>query len=73
MRNAFDARNRATVTYVDKELANVEANLMKTNIRRTEAIKQAQIRWQPKYTYDPRSRAAGDFTSLTKEIQEYGG
>ena len=72
LRNAFDARNRATVAYVDKELANVEANLMKTIIRRTEAINQAQIRRQPVYTYDPRSRAARDFTSLTKEIQGYG-
>ena len=73
LRNAFDARNRTTVAYVDKELANVEANLMKTIIRRTEAINQAQIRRQPVYTYDPKGRAARDFTSLTKEIQEYGG
>ena len=72
LRNAFDARNRATVAYVNNELANVEANLMKTIIRRTEAINQAQIRRQPVYTYEPRSRAARDFTSLTKEIQEYG-
>lgn len=72
LRNAFDARNRATVAYVDNELANVEANLMKTVIRRTEAINQAQIRRQPVYTYDPKSRAARDFTSLTKEIQGYG-
>ena len=72
LRNAFDARNRATVAYVDNELSNVEANLMKTVIRRTEAINQAQIRRQPVYTYDPKSRAARDFTSLTKEIQEYG-
>ena len=72
LRNAFDARNRATAAYVENELANVEANLMKTVIRRTEAINQAQIRRQPVYTYDQKSRAAGDFTNLTKEIQEYG-
>ena len=46
---------------------------MKTVIRRTEAINQAQIRRQPVYTYDPKSRAARDFTCLTEEIQEYGG
>ena len=72
LRNAFDARNRATAAYVDNELANVEANLMRTVIRRTEAINQAQIRRQPVYAYDSKSRAAGDFASLTKEIQEYG-
>ena len=72
LRNAFDARNRATVAYVDKELASVEANLMKTIIRRTEAVNQAQIRRQPVHTYDSKSRAARDFTGLTKEIQEYG-
>ena len=71
LRNAFDARNRATVAYVDNELANVEANLMRTVIRRTEAINQAQIRRQPVFTYDPKSRAARDFTDLTKEIHEY--
>ena len=72
LRNAFDARNRATVAYVDNELANVDSHLMKTVIRRTEAINQAQIRRQPVYTYDPKSRAVKDFTSLTREIQEYG-
>ncbi len=72
LRNAFDARNRATVAYVESELANVETNVLKTVIRRTEAINQAQIRRQPVYTYDPKSRAARDFASLTKEIQEYG-
>lgn len=45
---------------------------MKTVIRRTEAISQAQNRRQPVYTYDTKSRAARDFASLTKEIQEYG-
>lgn len=45
---------------------------MQTVIRRTEAINQAQIRRLPVHAYDPKSRAARDFTSLTKEIQEYG-
>ena len=71
LRNAFDARNRATVAYVDNELANVEANLMRTIIRRTEAINQAQIRRQPVFTYDAKSRATRDFTNLTKEIRDY--
>ena len=71
LRNAFDARNRATVAYVDNELANVEANLMRTVIRRTEAVNQAQIHRQPVFTYDPKSWAARDFTNLIKEIHEY--
>ena len=60
------------MAYVDNEIANVEGHLMKTVIRRTEAISQAQNRRQPVYTYDTKSRAARDFASLTKEIQEYG-
>ena len=72
LRNAFDARNRATVAYVEKELANVGDNLMRTVIRRTEAINQAQIGRQPVYTFDPKSRAVRDFGSLTEEIQGYG-
>ena len=72
LRNAFDVRNRATNAYVDNQLRNVEVNLMQTVIRRAEAINQAQIRRLPIFSYDPRSRAARDFTDLTKEIQEYG-
>ena len=44
---------------------------MRTIIRRTEAINQAQIRRQPVFTYDAKSRAARDFTNLTKEIGDY--
>ena len=57
LRNAFDARNRATNAYVDNELVNVEGHLMETVIRRSEAINQAQIRRLPVVAYDPKSRA----------------
>ena len=68
LRNAFDAWNRATNAYVDNELVNVDGHLMETVIRRSEAINQAQIRRQPVFTYDPRSRATNDFINLTKEV-----
>lgn len=72
LRNAFDVRNRATNAYVDTQLRSVEANLMRTIIRRAEAINQAQIRRLPVFSYDPKSRAGRDFAALTKEIQEHG-
>ena len=66
LRNAFDARNRATVAYVDNEPMNVEANPMRTVIRRTEATNQAQMGRQVVFTCNAKSRAARDFTNLTK-------
>lgn len=71
LRNAYDSRNRATNSYIDGELRGVEAHLLRTVIRRSEAINQAQIRGEPIFVFDPKGYGAADFESLTKEILDH--
>ncbi|OGQ95908.1 MAG: hypothetical protein A2521_02940 [Deltaproteobacteria bacterium RIFOXYD12_FULL_57_12] len=72
VRNGFDARNKVSNEFVATQLAPLSANLLATVIRRTEAINQAQMNNEPVFTFDPRSNGAEDFTSLTREIIDYG-
>lgn len=72
LRNAYDSRNRATNSYIDSELGGVEAHVMRTIIRRSEAINQAQIRGEPIFVFDPKGHGAADFESLTREILSHG-
>lgn len=72
LRNAYDSRNRATNSYIDSELRRVEAHVIRTVIRRSEAINQAQIRGEPIVVFDPKGHGAADFESLTEEILRHG-
>lgn len=72
LRNAFDSRNRQTNDYVNRELENVKELLLKTVIRKTEAINQAQISGEPIFTYDPGGHGAQDFEALTQEVLRHG-
>ena len=72
LRNAYDSRNRATNSYIDGELRGVEAHVMQTVIRRSEAINQAQIRGEPIFMFDPKGYGTADFESLTREILSHG-
>ena len=68
LRNACDSRNRATNSYIDKELEQVRGHLMQTVIRRSEAINQAQIQGEPIFIFDSKGHGAADFESLTTEV-----
>ena len=72
LRNAFDSRNRATNTYIDEQLASVRQHVLRTVIRRSEAINQAQINGEPVLTFDPQGHGAEDFRALTKEVLQHG-
>lgn len=72
LRNAYDSRNRQTNDYVNRELENVKELLLKTVIRKTEAINQAQISGEPIFTYDPAGHGAQDFEALTQEVLRHG-
>jgi chromosome partitioning protein len=72
LRNAFDSRNRATNEYIDKQLKSVQEHVLKTVIRKSEAINQAQISGEPVLTYDPKGHGAQDFLALTKEVLQHG-
>ena len=46
--------------------------VLKTIIRKSEAINQAQISGEPVFTYDPKGYGAQDFKALTKEVMRHG-
>jgi chromosome partitioning protein len=68
LRNAFDARNKQTNQFIENQLEPFSTNLLKTIIRKTEAINQAQINNEPVFTFDPRGNGTQDFAALTQEI-----
>jgi chromosome partitioning protein len=68
LRNAFDGRNKQTNQFIENQLEPFSANLLKTIIRKTEAINQAQINSEPVFTFDPRGNGTQDFVALTQEI-----
>lgn len=72
LRNAFEARNKQTNTYIDDQLKPYEEKLLETIIRKTESINQAQIVGKPVAAFDPKSKASEDFLSLTHEIINHG-
>lgn len=72
LRNAFDSRTRATNEYVDKQLQSVDSHLLKTVIRKSEAINQAQISGEPVLTFDPKGHGTADFQALTTEVLHDG-
>src|SRR5712691_5033904 len=59
-------------TYIDQQLASVRTHVLRTVIRRSEAINQAQINGEPVLTFDPQGHGAEDFRALTKEVLQHG-
>ena len=71
LRNAFDARNKQTNSYIDSELEPFKDRLLKTKIRKTEAINQARIADEPIQVYDPQSNGAADYKELIAELIQH--
>lgn len=72
LRNAFDSRTSSTNAYIDEQLKPFSTRILKTMIRKTESINQAQIEGVPVQVFDPKSNGATDFLTLTNEISHYG-
>lgn len=72
LRSIKDSRSSRTNAVIEQALENFQDNLLKTIIRRNEAINQAQMVDQPVFVFDPKSAGAKDFDSLTSEIINYG-
>jgi chromosome partitioning protein len=70
--NAFDRRNRATNEYIEKQLESGRSQVLKSVIRKSEAINQAQISGEPVFTFDPKGHGSEDFQALTEEVLRYG-
>ena len=72
LRNAYDSRTSTTNAYIDTELEALSSHVMKTVIRRSEPINQAQIKGEPVLVFDPRGYGAADFQTLTTEVLSHG-
>jgi len=72
LRNGYDSRNKLSNEFVEEQLAPFSESLLKTVIRRNEAINQAQMNNEPVEIFDPKSYGAEDFKKLTREIITYG-
>ena len=57
---------------IEKQLENVRPHVLKTIIRKSEAINQAQISGEPVLTFDSKGHGAEDFKALTKEVLKHG-
>lgn len=71
LRNSLDTRNKKSNEFIEKNLKPYKDYLLKTTIRKSEPINQAQMNKEPVFSFDPTSHATEDFTSLTKEIIAY--
>lgn len=71
LRNEFDSRNKQTNVYIDSELQPFAEKVLKTKIRKTEAINQARIADEPVQVYDPQSNGSADYRALIAELVEY--
>lgn len=72
LRNAYDRRNASTNAYIEEQLKPFSDRMLKTVIRKTETINQAQIEGIPVAAFDPKGNGAMDFWSLTQEIITHG-
>jgi chromosome partitioning protein len=68
LRSIKDSRSTRTNAVIEEALEDFQDHLLKTVIRRNEAINQAQMVDQPVFLFDPNSSGVQDFTSLTEEI-----
>lgn len=71
LRNNLDSRNKKSNEFIEKNLKPYQNYLLKTTIRKSEPINQAQMNKEPVFSFDPNSHATEDFTLLTKEIIAY--
>jgi chromosome partitioning protein len=72
LRNCFDIRNSITNNSIEGALSTsaYKDRVLKTIIKKVEAINKAQINEESIYTFDPDSPAIKDFNQLTSEILE---
>lgn len=68
LRNGYDARNKQSNEVIEQNLEPYRNNVLKTAIRRIEAINQAPMNREPIFTFDPTSKGTEDFQSLTLEL-----
>jgi chromosome partitioning protein len=71
IRNLFDSRTKQTNAYIDSELEPFQKLVLKTRIRKTEALNQSRIAGEPILIYDPQSNGSIDYKELITELTQY--
>lgn len=71
IRNMFDMRTKQTNMYIDTELEPFSKFVLKTRIRKTEALNQSRIAGEPILAYDPQSNGSLDYKELITELMQY--
>ena len=71
IRNMFDVRTKQTNMYIDAELEPFSKLVLKTRIRKTEALNQSRIAGEPILIYDPQSNGSFDYKELIAELMQY--
>lgn len=69
LKNERALANKLINEFVDDTLKSLEGNVLKTIIRKSEAIGQANVTSQPLTVYKPNSLAVIDYKELAKEIE----
>jgi len=68
VRHLYDVRNKQTNNWFEGQLKPFTQHVLKTQIRRTEAVKHARIADEPIQIYAPNSNGATDYQDLLKEL-----
>lgn len=71
LRNEVDSRNTLINGFVEQELEAVSERLLKTIVRRSEHVGQANVMCAPVRFYKSGSVVNNDYQSLVKEVAEY--
>lgn len=66
--NEYDSRTSKTNDAIDTGLSHLKEYILKTKVRKNEAINQAQMNKEPVFTYDPNSYGSIDFNLLATEL-----
>ncbi|ARR51698.1 ParA family protein (plasmid) [Photobacterium damselae subsp. damselae] len=67
-RNEYAKANKVINNFLDEQLDSLEGKVLKSVIRRTEAIGQASVCGEPLLTYKSGSTAINDYKALAKEV-----
>lgn len=72
VRNIYNASKKTSNQFIEQNLDPFREFVLKTVIRQSEALNQAQMNREPVYAFDSGSNGAIDFSHLTHEIMTYG-
>jgi chromosome partitioning protein len=70
-RNEYSASNKLINNFIEGEFNALEGKVLKTKIRRSEAIGQASVMTKPLLSYNQKSNVIYDYKQLSQELIEF--